>query len=161
MKILQKIKQAFSCCPGDDSDYYPLGQCSYNKKTAYFTRLLPYGISSLEPEGSFVLIINSQGHESVKYGIPSAMMDRFKGLKEGEVALYNSITGVYVFLKEDGTVEINTNTTIDGDLDITGNLNVSGDVNISGNLVVNGVDFSTHFHGNVTNGSGDTDGPES
>lgn len=161
MSILQKIKQAFSCCPGNDNTPYPLGQCGYNKKTAYFTRLLPYGLSALEPTGSFVFVINSQGQESVKYGIPSAMKDRLKNLKEGEVALYNSNTGVFVYLKEDGTVEVNGDTTIDSNLEVTGNLNVSGDVNIDGNLVVNGIDFTTHFHGNVTNGGGDTDGPES
>lgn len=154
MKLWQKIKSAFSCCPGNDDTSWPTGQCSYNGKQATFTRLLPYGLSALEPDGSFVLVVNSQGQEAVKFGIPSAMQDRLKNLKQGEVAIYNSITQTYVMLLEDGTFEINC------DGLITGNLEINGDVTINGNLVVSGIDFLTHVHGGVSTGSGDTGVPK-
>lgn len=170
MKLWQKIKAAFSCCPGDDSASYPTGQCSYNGKQATFTRLLPYGLSSLEPEGSFVFVINSQGQESNKFGIPSAMQDRFKGLKQGEVCIYNSLKQTYVMLLEDGTFEINCDGLITGNIEITGNLTVDGNVTISGSttaaaitctsISINGIDFSTHVHGGVSTGSGTTGVPQ-
>ena len=101
-----------------------------------------------------MLVINSQGQEAVKFGIPSAMQDRLKNLKQGEVAIYNSITQTYVMLLEDGTFEINC------DGLITGNLEINGDVTINGNLVVSGIDFLTHVHGGVSTGSGDTGVPK-
>lgn len=182
MKIWQKIKQAFSCCPGDDSTSYPTGECGYNGKQATFTRLLPYGLSSLEPEGYFVFVINSQGQEAVKFGIPSAMQNRMKGLKEGEVAIYNSKTQTHVFLLEDGTFEINCDGLITGDVEITGNVQIGGNLNVDGNvtiggtlgvtgattastisctaITVNGIPFSTHVHGGIEPGSGTSGGPQ-
>ena len=182
MKLWQKIRAAFSCCPGDDSTSYPTGQCSYNGKQATFTRLLPYGLSSLEPENSFVFVINSQGQEAVKFGIPSAMQDRFKNLKQGEVAIYNSRTQTYVILYEDGTFKINCSGLITGDVEITGNVQIGGNLNVDGNasvggtlgvtgattastisctaITVNGLDFSTHVHGGVDTGSGTSGGPQ-
>lgn len=181
MKILQKIKQAFSCCPGNDESSYPTGQCSYNGKTANFTRLLPYGLSSLEPEGYYVFIVNSQGQESSKLGIPSAMQDRLKGLKEGEVAIYNSKTKTYVILFEDGTFKINCSGLIDGDVEITGDVQIDGNLNVDGNVTIggtlgvtgvttltsvvcdsisiNGIAFSTHVHSGVQSGGSNTGGP--
>lgn len=182
MKLLQKIKQAFSCCPGTDQDEYPKGQCGYNGKTSYFVRLLPYGLASLEPQGAFVLLLNSQGQESTKFGIPSAMALRKKGLQQGEVAIYNSVTGVWVFLKADGTVEVNADTKIIGDLHVTGNTQIDGDLNVGGNvqidgtlgvtgattastiacdaITINGLDFSLHVHGGIEPGAGTSGGPQ-
>lgn len=181
MKLWQKIKQAFSCCPGEDSGSWPTGQAGYNGKQATFTRLLPYGLSSLEPEGYFVFLINSQGQEAVKFGIPSAMQERKKSLKQGEVAIYNSLTQTFVILKEDGTFEINCSGLIDGDVQITGDMQIDGNLNVDGNVTIggtlgvtgattattitcnsisiNGIDFSTHVHSGVQSGASNTGGP--
>lgn len=182
MKLLQKIKQAFSSNPGNDSESYPQGQCGFNGKTAKFLRLLPYGISSLEPKDSYVFIINSQGQEALKVGIPSAMQNRKKNLKQGEVAIFNSQTGTYVILYEDGTFEINCSGLIDGDVEITGNVQIGGNLNVDGNTTVGGaltvtgattlttvsctsisiggLDFSSHVHGGVEPGGGTSSGPQ-
>lgn len=181
MSFLQKIKQAFSSNPGDDSDNYPRGEVGYNKKVSSFVRILPYGLSSLEPQGSFVLLFNNQGQESNKLGIPSAMMDRLKNLSQGEVAIYNSITGHYVYIKADGSIELNTDTKIDGDLQVTGNVQIDGNLNVDGNTTmtgtlgvtgtatlgvlnctsatINGISFSSHVHTSVTTGTSNTGGP--
>lgn len=176
MKWIQKIKQAFSCCPGNDDTSWPTGQCSYNGKTATFVRLLPYGLSSLEPENYFVMVINSQGLESTKFGIPSAMQDRLKGLKKGEVAIYNSKTKTFIILLEDGNFKINCSGLIEGDVEITGNVQIGGNLNVDGTLgvtgattlstvscsaiTVNGISFSTHVHSGVQTGAGLTGGPQ-
>lgn len=181
MKLLQKIKQAFSCCPGDDSSSYPTGQASYNGKKAKFIRLLPYGLSSLEPEDYFVFIINSQGQEAVKYGIPSAMQNRLKNLKQGESALYNSKAKTLLIFKEDGTFEINCSGLIDGDVHITGDVQIDGNLTVDGNVLiggtlgvtgattlttvvcntitVNSIPFGTHVHSGVQSGGSNTGGP--
>lgn len=181
MRLLQKIKQAFSSDPGKDDTSYPTGQVGYNGKNATFTRLLPYGLSSLEPENYYVLIINSQGQESTKLGIPSAMQNRFKNLKQGEVAIYNSKTQTYVILLEDGTFKINCSGLIDGDVEITGDVQIDGDLNVDGNvtiggtlgvtgtttlttvvcdsITVNSIPFGTHVHSGVQSGGSNTGGP--
>lgn len=176
MNLLQKIKQAFSSTPGNDTDPYPRGQCGYSGKIANYVRILPYGLSSLEPQGYFILLFNSQGQEAVKFGIPSAMKNRLKDLKQGEVAIYNSLTQTYVILKEDGTFEINCSGLIDGDVEITGNVQIDGNLNIDGTLdvtgattlttvtatsiVIGGINFGTHVHGGVDTGSSNTQGPQ-
>lgn len=155
MNLFQKIKQAFSSDPGNDSAPYPRGKCGYCGKTADFVKLYPYGLSANEPAGSFVLLINSQGQEAVKFGIPSAMKQRLKNLSQGEVALYNSETGVYVFLKADGTVEINADTLIDGDLHVTGDVQIDGNTAIGGTLDVTGLTTLTNVNiTGVLNSSG-------
>lgn len=170
MKILQLIRQAFSKAPGKDDTPYPTGTCKYNGKEATFIRLLPYGLSSLEPAGTFILLANSQGQEAVKFGIPSAMTNRLKNLSEGEVALYNSVTGVYILIRADDSIEINSDTMIDGNVSINGNLNVSGTLSVTGAatmstitcdaITINGLSFGSHVHGGVDTGTGTSDGPQ-
>ena len=167
-KFLQKIKQAFSSSPGSDTDVYPKGQASYSGKVTEFNRLLPYGLASLEPEGYFILLLNSQGQEAVKFGIPSAMQNRLKGLSQGEVALYNSLTKKYIIFKLDGSAEINTDLTIDGDLTVEGNVQVNGNLNVIGaitgativastSMSVNGKDLEAHTHSQANDSDGDTE----
>lgn len=143
---------------------------------------MPYGLSSLEPENYYVFILNSQGQESTKLGIPSAMQNRKKGLKQGEVAIYNSLTQTYVILKEDGSFEINCSGIIDGDVQITGDVQIDGDLTVDGDttiagalsvtgpttlstcsctaITINGLEFGSHVHGSVEPGGGTSGGPQ-
>lgn len=92
------------------------------------------------------------------------------------MALYNSKTNIFIYLKEDGTIEINGDTTIDanltvtGDVDIDGNATIGGTLSVTGNtslstvscdsITINGLDFSSHIHGGVSTGGGTTTGPQ-
>ena len=145
------MKIASSKTPGDDSQAYPQGIASYQKKETLFNRLIPYGLCSLEPAGTFVLLLSQ---DSVKFGIPAAMQNRFKNLAQGEVVLYNAVTKDYVYLKNDGTIEIKGNPNIIGDLTVTGDLKVTGDA------VISGISFLSHVHGGVETGLNRTLGPE-
>ena len=51
------------------------------------------------------------------------------------------------------------NHTMTGDSTITGNQTITGDVTITGDLIVNGINFSTHVHGGVQGGAGNTGVP--
>lgn len=98
------------------------------------------------------------------------MQDRLKSMKQGEVAIYNSITKTFFHLRENGSFLVNCSGKIEGDVEITGNLDVGGNVAVAGNLtaqtitcdeiIVNGVPSSTHVHGGVSTGSGTTAGPQ-
>jgi len=160
-KVLNMIKQAFISVVGSDSGAYPVSQATYNSKSTDYTRLSPYGLCSNPPENSLVVLFSAQCQESVKFGIADDMPNRFKNLKSGEVVLFNYISGSYIFLKQNGDIEVevknnlitnvtgtNTETsalkTINADTQVNGNLTSSGGIrsdsgfNISGNDGVSG-----------------------
>lgn len=100
------IKQAVISLVTDDSSDYPKGQADYNGKTTEFMRYSPYGLCSNPPKGSWVLLLASQAQSALKIGFISDVLNRKKGLKKGEVALFNTKTGAFVFLKEGGGIDI-------------------------------------------------------
>ena len=125
-------------------------------------------LASLEPEEYFVLLLNSKSQEAVKFGIPSAMQNRLKGLSQGEVAIYNSLTKKYIIFKSDGSAEINTDLTIDGDLTVTGDVQINGNLTVAGvitaptvtassSMSVNGKDLEAHTHSQANDSDGDTE----
>ena len=132
MRIFNAIKQAFINLVDEDTSAYPRGQAGYSSKATNFVRLSPYGLDSNPPEGAFCLLISSQGKESGKFGISSDFLRRFKELKEGEVAVYNTLTESFVLLKEDGNIAIEAK---------GGLVEISGEVVVSG--VVTAADFIT------------------
>lgn len=170
-KILNIIKQAFYSLVDEDSSSYPVGQATVNQKATRFIRLSTYGVCANPPEGSHILLLNSQGQESVKFGIINDFLNRKKGLKAAEVALYNVSTEDEVYLRENGTILITSETvTIDGDLEITGDLNVTGNINAAnidatgdisadGDVTAGTVSLKSHIHSGVEPGSGNSGAP--
>ena len=148
-KIRQMIKQAVISIITDDSGPYPTGQAIYNGKVTEFLRYSPYGLESNPPEGSWVLLLESQGQESTKIGLPADFLNRKKGKKSGEVRLHNTLSGSNVLLKENGDIEIDSQKDVTiitvGDLNATVsgkvNLNVVGNVDIvaTGNVNLGGL----------------------
>ena len=165
-KILNYIKQAFYSLVDADNDDYPSGQSTSNGKSEKFIRLGTYGICSNPPLNSHIVLISSQGQESIKFGIINDFKNRMKSLKEGEVVIMNTITNTYIYLLTDGSIEISGTTNIIGDLNITGDLDVSGDittnditadnVTASTDVIANGVSLKNHVHGGVTTGTSST-----
>ena len=148
-RILQMIKQAVITLVTSDTSAYPQGQAEYNGKITNYTRLSPYGLDSNPPVGSSVILLSSQGQEAVKFGIASDFLGRKKELKEGEVALYNTLTQSLVLLKENGDIEISTS-----------NLIVNGNLEVTGNMTNDGTDVGkTHLHSGVTTGGSNTGPP--
>lgn len=132
----QMIKQAYLSAVTDDSSAYPKGQAGYNDKTTDFLRYSLYGLDSNPPLNSWVLLLGSQGQEAVKIGLISDFLNRKKGLKEGEVVLYNTLTQSFVLLKENGDIEVDAKNdliaTVAGDATITAtNVTVNGSTKVS------------------------------
>ena len=162
-KIKNIIKQAYISLVDNDENIYPIGQASFNGKASKFTTLSVYVICSNPPLDSHILLFSSQGQESVKFGIINDFLNRKKGLKEGEVCLFNSKTKSYILLKQDGSIVVFSDNGIDilGDFSIMGDLFVSGDITakkitVTGDVVANGVSLKTHKHSGVTIGAGVT-----
>jgi phage gp45-like len=157
MKI--SIKQSYVALVTADTSAYPKGQAVYNGKTTDITRLSPYGLDSNPPKDSWCLLLSSQGQEAVKFGIAADFLNRKKGLQEGEVCLYNTLTESFVFLKANGDIEVNANgniqatatgditATAGGKADITAateinltapTINIDGDIVHTGDLTSTG-----------------------
>lgn len=159
MGLLSAIKQAYKSVVKSDTTAYPQGQASYNGKPTDFVRLSVYGVCANAPQGSHLLLIGSQGMESTKFGIENDFLNRLQDLKEGEAALYNTLTESVVILKENGDIECDAKGdiigTATGDISMTAGgsanveaateinltaptINLNGDVNVSGDLTATG-----------------------
>jgi phage gp45-like len=161
-KILSMIKQAVYYTVDNDDTAYPKGIEAHDGNTnirrksgrmdkiTSFTRMSIYGICSNPPVGSHILLMNSQGRESVKFGFINDFLNRKKNLKEGEVALVNTKTGTSIYLKENGEIDILNATAI----------NFIGTVNITGDIIADGISLKTHTHGGVEPGAGNTSIPQ-
>ncbi len=125
--LLQKIKQGYLSLVSDDTNAYPQAECVSMGKRSKFIRLSVYGICSNPPEKSHILLLSGQGGESDKFGICNDYLGRMKGLKEGEVALFNTKSGSYVLLKADGGIDVSGD-----EISITGNVAIDGTLDVSG-----------------------------
>jgi phage gp45-like len=123
-KLTQMIKQAYVSLTSDDSSAYPVTQATYCDKATDVVRLSPYGLDSNPPSESFCLLLSSQAQEAVKFALISDMMNRKKNLKEGEVALNNTLTGSFVFLDADGNIVVSApadiSIAVDGQIQFAG-----------------------------------------
>jgi len=138
-KLIGMIKQGYKTLSHTDTNAFPKAQGSSNQNVSDYTSLSVYGICANAPVGSHVLFFSSQANESVKFGIENDFKNRKKGLKLGESCLYNTLTKSYVYLKEDGSVEIFApEVTIKGNSSFTGNLTVEGDIKVTGNTELTG-----------------------
>lgn len=97
-----------------------------------------YGYYGNAPRGSLVVIMQANGQEECLFGAEDDVNNRPRGLAEGEVMMYNTITKNAIYMKEDGNTEIYTqnnlamNITKDNIINILGNstINVEGNSNI-------------------------------
>ncbi len=112
-KFLQMIRQAYYSVVSDDTSEYPQAQVTSNGKATNITRLSTYGVFGNPPLGAHVLMFQSQGQESTKFAIFNDMTGRKKGVKEGECGLFNTLTEAIVYLKEDGSIAIESNVSVD------------------------------------------------
>lgn len=112
-------------------------------------KLGQYGLYGNAPKNSLVIVMQINGQEEVLYGIEDDVNNRPRGIKEGEVMLFNTLTKNYIYLKEDGDTDIyakqNININVNGDVVINaqnvivnGTASINGDANVSGNLAVGG-----------------------
>ncbi len=134
-KLFNLIKQAYYSVVGADNNPFPSGKYSASGRDNKFIRMSVYGICSNPPIKSHILILNGQGRESTKFGFVNDFFNRKKNLAEGEVVLFNTKTGSFVYLKSDGGIDISAS----GDINIDApTVNITGDVNITGATVIDG-----------------------
>lgn len=152
---------------------YQTAQINILGQSKNVKNLTPYGLYNSPPVGSEWTIFSNRGNSDDLCGIANDYKGRFKGLKEGEVALVNLNTGSRIYLKEDNSIEIDSKGTIDiksvGNVNLTApTTNITGNVNFSGGdfdfsggtFTINGIVFDIHVHGGVQSGGSSSGGPQ-
>jgi len=146
-RILQMIKQGYTSLVNSDSDDYPKAQATSNQKVSDFVRMSVYGICSNPPSNSHILLLSSNGDESNKFGFQNDFLARKKDLKEGEVALYNTLTESFVVMNENGDVDVEApNVNIVGNLTVDGDITTTGDMTATGEVTAGAVTLTGHGH---------------
>lgn len=186
-RITGMVKRAYVTLVGNDANKYQTTQISYLGKTADMEVIYPYGLCGNPPKNSLVLLFNVQGMEENRAGVANLVTERFKDLKEGEVAIGNYLTKSVIKFLENGDIEIygkndervtidrNSNISIAGNCSISvngtttlscpGGTTINSDVHINGtvtcseDVIASGISLVSHIHSGVTPGGGTTSGP--
>lgn len=178
MNLLTRIKNIVKVgrlVSSDDTGNFQRGVVSYMGKRVPFMLMKQYGLVSRPPDNSMCLLFAQNGQESNAIGIVDDPKRRtLKGLRYGEAALYNQLTGSYVYAKEGGEVVIkaskvsilvgSTTVTIEdgtvtidaAETTITGNLQVNGNISADGEITADaagsGVTATGHEHPTAATG---------
>lgn len=176
--ILAKMRNlitlaAITLASKDDGDFQ-IGQTDANGKPLDTQFVYPYGMAANAPRTSQVLRMLIDGSIQNTAGIPINPGNRFKNLKEWEVAVGNFLKKSKIFFDEDGNVEIDASefdkdvtikvgsgkTVIEGNLEVKGNITATGDIDTStGDVTAGTISLKTHLHSGVTSGPANTGGP--
>jgi hypothetical protein len=154
--ITNLIKRAYVSLVGNDAQEYQITQISYLNKTNVMEVIYPYGVSGNPPRNSLVLMFNVQGQEENRAGIANLPQQRFRNLKEGEVAVGNYLTRSNIKFAENGDVVVTTKNNQEVTIDQNANISVSGDatVNVSGSTTLTSsgttVNSDVQLNGNLT-----------
>lgn len=65
-----------------------------------------YGFYGNAPAGSLVVVVQANGQEECLYGAEDDVNNRPRGLKEGEVMMYNTLTKSCIHLDAEGNINI-------------------------------------------------------
>jgi len=122
-----------------------------------------YGLYSNAPKGSFVIVVQSNGQEEVLFGAEDDVNNRPRGLKEGEVMVFNTLTQNYLYMDAEGNTKVyvkkDFNLTADGEVNITATkATFNCDVKINGTLEATIVKSGNGSSGTYTNSVTATNG---
>lgn len=107
-KVKNIIKFARITLSGADDGLDTISQITGTGKPINAQMVLPYGLAARAPKNASVLLFSAGGSSQNPVGIPFFTENRFRDLKEWEVALGNFKTKAMIFFNEDGNVRIET-----------------------------------------------------
>lgn len=118
--------------------------------------LQQYGMASRPVPGADVVLVFQGGDRARGAAVASGDQRNRPGyLQPGDVALYHPRTGSRIWLKADGSIQIDP---AGGKGTISGDWTFSGTINAD-EVIASGVALSTHAHSGVQPGSGQTGKP--
>lgn len=96
--------KAGSVAMTDDTGDFRRAMISALGKTQKCQAFSPYGLCSNPPDESMAVLLNMQGIASNTVALIDDPKNRKKNLAKGEVALYNYVTGSFLYLRADGAI---------------------------------------------------------
>lgn len=151
-----QIKTAIKTKTSNDDNTLQKLQVQLFDAVKSISKLGVYGLYTNAPKGSFVVVIQSNGQEEVLFGIEDDVNNRPRGLKEGEVMLYNTLTQNYLYMDAEGNTKVyvkkDFNLTADGEVNITATkATFNCDVTINGTLRATVIEADNGSSGTYTN----------
>lgn len=150
-RALQNLcKSATQTLVPNDSGIRQITQMKFMGQTQDVKQVIPYGLVSSSPINSEWLIFSRRANPDDKVGIANDYKGRFKGtpttnlfnsgigLKPGESALYNQVTGCYIFLDADKNINVIGKNDLNITIDANENVSIGGNstVNIAGDRAI-------------------------
>jgi len=122
------VKRGIQTDAPNDGGSNQIVKAKFMGQTREVKQVTPYGFYGSSPIGSELIIFSARSNPDDLYGISNIYKQRFKNLQEGEVVVFNVLSGSYSYFKEDGTIEVVSKkdliATVEGDVIAT----VAGDV---------------------------------
>lgn len=148
-QMLNLVRYSRVTNTGDDSNQFPQQQFGYHDEAKDLIAVYPYGYFAKAPLQNVALMV-AVGDKQRAVALPMSGKNRVKrNLKDSEVGMGNESTGSYVLFKDDKSIEIISNGTLD--ITVTGQANITATkLKVTGNLEVTGTSTLT---GAVTGGS--------
>ena len=121
------------------------------------TFLAQHGTAYHPKKGALMVSMPIEGNDGNSFGV--APESNTPTLAEGESAFGNFAAGCYMVFKNDGTIEIFGNVKHTGNTEQTGTQQTNGTITATGDITGAGKSLSTHTHGGVQTGGGNTGTP--
>jgi phage gp45-like len=139
------LKRGKTTLPGNDANLQTV-QVQYLNKVTVADIVNPCGFAHNPLAGQLVILLNMQGVEDNMACIVTDQLTRTQKLSPGETILYNTMTQSFIYLKNDGSIELSAPlvtinaavTNVNGTLNINGSLNAVDGAVITGDLSVSG-----------------------
>lgn len=152
------VRQALVSRDGADDQRYPNLQVSYYLgKVGDAVAWFPYGFHANVPAGTLSVMWNLLGNPEARVVLPGSPASRPRPLAAGEVVVYHPGTGTTVHLKNNGDVEVTTDTRVVINTGTDTEVNAGGDVTLDAQGDVNATaagDVNITSTGGVVNISG-------
>jgi len=100
------IKLAKVTLNTDDTEQFPQMQTTYMGKVCNVALLQPYGLTSRPPSDALCVVLNQQGQEGNRMAMAFSPKQRSTGLLAGETKVENMVSGVKMYLTNDGDLVI-------------------------------------------------------
>lgn len=141
-RLKDLIKRSRITKAGADDGDFNIQQVSYLGKTADCEVIFPYGMSANLPENAVLVMFNVNANEQNRAGIGGLASERKKNLESGEVAFFHPLTKSFIYFKNNGDIDIDTEQANDGAANInvtckTLNVTSSENINLTATEAIN------------------------
>jgi phage gp45-like len=121
------VRWAVVNASGVDENPYPTQGVKYLGKEGLSQVWYPYGFNAHAPNGTLSMMFAIGGDAGSSVHMPGSPQERIK-MNSGEVVMYHPASGSKVHMKDDGSIAVESNATID--VHATGQVNIESEAKV-------------------------------